>query len=167
MTKMAAVPICGKILSKSSFPEPSIYDEKNFENLLLQNHKSDDLETWHSAKGPWALQILYKRWPLVDLDLFCNKVNFVQWGFYIGKVRLHFQTASPQTSLDRLKLDFIWNIYASSKKKVYITGSSPMTNLATMPIYGKNPLKIFSGTISQKMLETAHSQWDLSPTKFV
>ena len=37
----------------------SIYS-KTFKNLLLQNHKSYDLETWHVASGTQALQSLYK-----------------------------------------------------------------------------------------------------------
>ena len=45
MTKMAAMPIYGK---------------KTFKNLLLQNHKSYDLETWHVALGTLALQCLCK-----------------------------------------------------------------------------------------------------------
>ena len=45
MTKMAAMPIYGKNLKK---------------NLLLQNHKSYDLETRHVASGTQALQSLYK-----------------------------------------------------------------------------------------------------------
>ena len=44
MTKMAAMPIYGK----------------NLKNLLLQNQKSYDLETWHVALGTQALQRLYK-----------------------------------------------------------------------------------------------------------
>ena len=40
MTKMAAMPIYNK-------------------NLLLQNHKSYDLETWHVISGTQALQSLY------------------------------------------------------------------------------------------------------------
>ena len=44
MTKMAAMPICGK----------------NLKNLPLQNQKSYDLETWHVASGTQALQSLYK-----------------------------------------------------------------------------------------------------------
>ena len=44
MTKMAAMPIYGK----------------NLQNLLLQNQKSYDLETWHVASGTQALQSLYK-----------------------------------------------------------------------------------------------------------
>ena len=44
MTKMAAMPIYGKTLK----------------NLLLQNHKSYDLETWHVALGTQALLSLYK-----------------------------------------------------------------------------------------------------------
>ena len=44
MTKMAAMPIYGK----------------NLKNLLLQNQKSYDLETWHVATVTQALQSLYK-----------------------------------------------------------------------------------------------------------
>ena len=44
MTKMAPMPIYGK----------------NLKNLLLQNQKSYDLETWHVASGTQVLQILYK-----------------------------------------------------------------------------------------------------------
>ena len=44
MTKMAAMLIYGK----------------NLKNLLLQNHKFYDLETWHVASGTQALQRLYK-----------------------------------------------------------------------------------------------------------
>ena len=45
MTKMAAMPI---------------YGGKNLKNLLLQNQKSYDLETWHVASETQALQSLYK-----------------------------------------------------------------------------------------------------------
>ena len=45
MTKMAAMPIYGKNLKK---------------NLLLQNQKYYDLETWHVASGTQALQSLDK-----------------------------------------------------------------------------------------------------------
>ena len=44
MTKTAAMPIYGK----------------NLKNLLLQNQKNYDLETWHVASGTQALQSLYK-----------------------------------------------------------------------------------------------------------
>ena len=69
MTKMAAMPIYGK----------------NLKNLLLQNQKSYDLETWHVASGTQALQSLYKWLPWVDLDLFYGKVKFGNIGFSIGK----------------------------------------------------------------------------------
>ena len=45
MTKMAATPIYGK---------------KTFKNLLLQNQKADDLETWYVALGMWGLLSLFK-----------------------------------------------------------------------------------------------------------
>ena len=58
---------------------------KTFKNLLLQNRKSYDLETWHAALGTQALQSLYEWWPWVDLDLFFRKVKFGNIGFSMGK----------------------------------------------------------------------------------
>ena len=43
VTKMAAMPIYSK----------------SFKNILFQSHKSDGLETWHTAKWPSALQNVY------------------------------------------------------------------------------------------------------------
>ena len=45
MTKMAATPIYGK---------------KTFKNLLLQNQKASDLETWYVALRMWVLSSLFK-----------------------------------------------------------------------------------------------------------
>ena len=44
MTKMAAMPIYGK----------------NLKNLLLQNQRADDLETWYAASGARVLPSLFK-----------------------------------------------------------------------------------------------------------
>ena len=44
-------------------------------NLLLQNHLSYDLETWHVASGTLALQSIYTGLPWVDLDLLNDKVK--------------------------------------------------------------------------------------------
>ena len=35
-------------------------NRKNFKNLLLQNQKANDFETWREASGNGALQSLYK-----------------------------------------------------------------------------------------------------------
>ena len=35
-------------------------NSKTFKNLLLQNQKAYDFETWHEASGNGALQSLYK-----------------------------------------------------------------------------------------------------------
>ena len=64
---------------------PRPYMVKIFKNLLLQNRKSYDLETWYAASGTQALQSLYKWWPWGDLDLFYGKVKFGNLGFSIGK----------------------------------------------------------------------------------
>ena len=47
MTKMAAMAINRK-------------KKTPFKNLLLQNQKANDFETWHEASGNGALQSLYK-----------------------------------------------------------------------------------------------------------
>ena len=66
MTKMAAMPIYGK-------------------KLLLQNQKTDDLETWSAASGAPVLPSLFKWWPWVDLDLFYSKVKFGPLCYCMGK----------------------------------------------------------------------------------
>ena len=35
-------------------------NSKTFKNLLLQNQKAHDFETWHEASGGGAVQSLYK-----------------------------------------------------------------------------------------------------------
>ena len=54
---------------------------------------------------------------VLTLTYFTTKINFVCLGFYIGKVRPHFQTSSPQNPKDRLKSDFIWSIFGSREGK--------------------------------------------------
>ena len=54
---------------------PCPYMVKTFKNLLLQNQKSYDLETWHVALGTQGLRSLFKWWPWVDLDLYYGKVK--------------------------------------------------------------------------------------------
>ena len=66
MTKMAVMPIYGKKLK----------------NLLPQNQKADDLESWYAASGAWVLP---KWWPWVELDLFYGKVKFAPLCFRMGK----------------------------------------------------------------------------------
>ena len=68
MTKMAAMPICGK-------------KHKN----LLRNQKADDLENWYAASGVQLLPSLFKWWPWVDLDLFYGKVKFGPLRFCMDK----------------------------------------------------------------------------------
>ena len=49
--------------------------------------------------------------------------------------------------------------------KVHMIDPDHMTKMATMLIYGNNPLKIFARTISQMIL--AHSKRDLDPEKVI
>ena len=115
MTNMAAMPIYGKNLKKSSSPEAidrwpwnlvlgewewkfiqmswvtwptwplCQYMVKTLKNLLLQKQKADDLETWYVALSMQVLPRLFKLWPWVDLDLFYVKVKFGYIGFCMGE----------------------------------------------------------------------------------
>ena len=59
MTKMATMPIYGK----------------NLKNLLLQNQKSYDLETWHVALRTQALQVCINDDPGLTLTYFTARSN--------------------------------------------------------------------------------------------
>ena len=54
---------------------------KTFKNLLLQNWKSYDLETWHAASGTRALQSLYNSDPGLTLIYFTAMSNLVPYAF--------------------------------------------------------------------------------------
>ena len=64
MTKMAAMPIYGKILK----------------NLLLWNQKADGLETWYAALGAQVLQSFIQM-----MTLFYGNVKFGPLCFCMGK----------------------------------------------------------------------------------
>ena len=60
---------------------------KTFKNLLLQNQKSYDLETWHVALGTRALQRLYiNDDPGLTLTYFMARSNWVTCTFEWGKL---------------------------------------------------------------------------------
>ena len=61
MTKMAAMPIM----------------VKTFKNLLLQNRKSYDLETWHVASGTQAYKVYINDDPGLTLTYFTARSNLV------------------------------------------------------------------------------------------
>ena len=63
---------------------------KTLKNLLLQNQKIDDLETWYVALSMLVLPRLFKLWPLIDLDLFYIKVKFGYIGFCMGESEFFF-----------------------------------------------------------------------------
>ena len=71
MTKMAAM---------------AINSQKNVKNLLLQNQKSYNCETWFEALGNGALQNAYKSCTWNDLDLFYGKVNIGHLCIYLEKI---------------------------------------------------------------------------------
>ena len=72
MTNMAAMPIYGKNLNKSSSREPI------------------DLETLYVALSMQVLPRLFKLSPWVDHDTFYAKVKFGDTGFCMGKVKIIF-----------------------------------------------------------------------------
>ena len=63
---------------------PCPYMVKILKNLLLQNQKADDLESWYAALGAQVLPNLFKWWPWVDLDLFYSEVKFGPLCFCMG-----------------------------------------------------------------------------------
>ena len=63
---------------------------KTFKNLLLQNEKTDDLETWYVALFMRGLPRLYKLWPWVALDPFYATVKFGHIGFCMRKSENYF-----------------------------------------------------------------------------
>ena len=58
---------------------------KTLKNLLLQNQKTDDLETLYVALSMQVLPRLFKLLPWVDLGIFYAKVKFGDIGFCMGK----------------------------------------------------------------------------------
>ena len=66
MTKMAAMPIYGKNLKK---------------NLLLQNQKANELETWYVASSAQVLPIYSNDDPGLTLTYFTARSNLVPYAF--------------------------------------------------------------------------------------
>ena len=73
MTKMAAMPICGKNPLQISFLEPVEQFQRNLVHVIIV------------APGTMAPHNLLKLLPWVDLDLFFSNVKFSDLGFYIEK----------------------------------------------------------------------------------
>ena len=66
------------------------------------------------------------------------------------------QTSSSQKPLGRSKPNFMWSLLGKGETKVCINGPGHMTEMAAMPIYGKNPSKIF---FSINRLADFHETW--------
>ena len=67
--------------------EPGIQMTGALKNLLLQNHKSYDLETWHVASGTQVLQSFYiNDGPRLTLTYFTARSNWVACTFEWGKL---------------------------------------------------------------------------------
>ena len=98
MTNMAAMPIYGKNLKKSSSPEP--------------------IDWW-----PWNLvgsivyastTMVFKLWPWVDLDLFYTKVKFGHIGFCMGKSENYYLLIT----IAALGLKVAWSIWLNKFMKL-------------------------------------------------
>ena len=63
---------------------------KTLKNLLLQNQKTDHLETLYVALSMQVLPRLFKLLLRVDLDTFYAKVKFGDIGFCMGKSENYF-----------------------------------------------------------------------------
>ena len=60
---------------------PYPYMVKTFKNLLLQNRKSYDLETWHAASGLKLYKIYINIDPGLTLTYFTARSNLVPYAF--------------------------------------------------------------------------------------
>ena len=65
---------------------PCPYMVKTFKNLLLQNQKTFDLETWHVALGTQALLVYVNDDPGLTLTYFTSRSNWVAFTFEWGKL---------------------------------------------------------------------------------
>ena len=86
--------------------------------------------------------------------------------FVQGHSDLYFQTSSSAAkplcpSNPKFHIEVLW----VERTKICSNGPGHMTKMATMPIYGKNPLKIFSKT--NRLITFIYSIRDWGPTNFV
>ena len=70
--------------------------------------------------------------------------NFSAKLAHIGVTSTHKNIVSPETTWP-IELKFHKKTSYDRLAKIYTNCTGHMTKMATMPIYGKNPLKIFSG----------------------
>ena len=76
----------------------------------------------------------------------------------------HIKTVFPETTRP-IDLKFHMKSPYDRLAKIYTNCSGHMTKMASMPIYGKNPLNIFfSGT--KWLLDLLYSIGDVGPTRF-
>ena len=60
---------------------------KTLKNLLLRNHKADDLETWYAASGARVLPSYANDNPGLTLTCFMTWSNLVPYAFVWEKVK--------------------------------------------------------------------------------
>ena len=67
---------------------PCSFMLKTFKNLILQNQKSYDLETWHAALGSQALQstVYINDDHGLTFAYFMARLNLVSYAFELGKL---------------------------------------------------------------------------------
>ena len=142
MTNMAAMPICGKNLKKSSSPEP--------------------IDQW-----PWNLVCsivyecttkLFKLWPWVDLDPFYAKVKFGHIGFCMGKSEnyLFFGNNCSLGSQSCLKhsTKWVYEVEWVSKVKVILWPWSKVTLISKLKlVFLKNSWVIWNQNSYESLRE--------------
>ena len=134
MTKMAAMPIYGKNPSKIIFSET---------NRLI-SRKLGVRHRWLKYSN-----VYINHDPVMTLTKFMARSTWVGCASELGKLlKCHLKEKANR------KLASGQNIEDSEKRK-WPKGLSAMTKMAAMPIYGKNPSKIFfsgtTGPISTKL----------------
>ena len=76
----------------------------------------------------------------------------------------HFQRSSSPKPLGQSKPNFVWSLSWIGEWKINRRGLGHMTKMATIPIYGKNPSKIFfSRTKGPMTLWLGRKHWGLGP----
>ena len=106
---------------------------KTLKNLLLQNHLTDDLETWYVALSLQVLPKLFRLCPCVDLDPFNAKVKFGHIRFFNGESEnLFFRnncSLEPQSCLKH-SAQWVNEVEWVSKVKVSLWPWSKVTQIS-------------------------------------
>ena len=110
--------------------------------------------------------VVYEKKVSLIWTLWMSKVKVIQWPW--PKVT-RIECPSKISNISEtgpIWVRFYIEHLCLTRTEVYVVGPGHMTKMAVMPIYGKNPLKIFfSRTISQMILKPGRKQKGLEPYK--